>query len=136
LKAHHIKGLFFVRQKRIPSIIAQGMVIGLTDKDHGSIPVVKNNKDAWVTFSFLNDKRLLTKEGSEVEITSKVSRQALLVPDFELNTATYNQLFTGQDFALEKVANIGLKSDTKNLWPENYNTDVSSLHLSKVTAVP
>ena len=136
LKAHHIKGLFFVRQKRIPSIIAQGMVIGLTDKDHGSIPVVKNNKDAWVTFSFLNDKRLLTKEGSEVEITSKVSRQALLVPDFELNTATYNQLFTGQDFALEKVANIGLKSDTKNLWPENYNAAVSSIHLSKVTAVP
>lgn len=136
LKSLHIKGLFFVRQKRIPSIIAQGMVIGLTDKDHGSIPVVKNDKGSWATFSFLNNQRLLAKEGSEVEITSKVKRQALLVPDFELNTATYNQLFTGQDFALEKVANIGLKSDTKNLWPEDYQPDTSALRLSKVTAVP
>ncbi len=139
LKANHIKGLFFVRQKRIPSIIAQGMVIGLTDKDHGSIPVVKNDKGSWATFSFLNNQRLLAKEGSEVEITSKVNRQALLVPDFELNTATYNQLFTGQDFALEKVAQIGLKSDTKNIWPEGYNDlkgIASTLHLSKVTAVP
>ena len=136
LKSLHIKGLFFVRQKRIPSIIAQGMVIGLTDKDHGSIPVVKNDKGSWATFSFLNNQRLLAKEGSEVEITSKVKRQALLVPDFELNTATYNQLFTGQDFALEKVANVGLKSDTKNLWPEDYWTEVSDMHLSKVTAVP
>jgi len=74
LKSLHIKGLFFVRQKRIPSIIAQGMVIGLTDKDHGSIPVVKNDKGSWVTFSFLNNQRLLAKEGSEVEITSKVKR--------------------------------------------------------------
>ena len=136
LKSLHIKGLFFVRQKRIPSIIAQGMVIGLTDKDHGSIPVVKNDKGSWATFSFLNNQRLLAKEGSEVEITSKVKRQALLVPDFELNTATYNQLFTGQDFALEKVANVGLKSDTKNLWPEDYQPEVSALRLSKVTAVP
>ena len=136
LKSLHIKGLFFVRQKRIPSIIAQGMVIGLTDKDHGSIPVVKNDKGSWATFSFLNNQRLLAKEGSEVEITSKVKRQALLVPDFELNTATYNQLFTGQDFALEKVANVSLKSDTKNLWPEDYWSEVSDMHLSKVTAVP
>lgn len=136
LKSLHIKGLFFVRQKRIPSIIAQGMVIGLTDKDHGSIPVVKNDKGSWATFSFLNKQRLLDKEGTEVEITSQVKRQALLVPDFELNTATYNQLFTGQDFTLEKVANVGLKSDTKNLWPEDYWTEASDMHLSKVTAVP
>jgi hypothetical protein len=45
-------------------------------------------------------------------------------------------LFTGQDFALEKVANVGLKSDTKNLWPEDYWTEASDMHLSKVTAVP
>jgi hypothetical protein len=50
------------------------MVIGLTDKDHGSIPVVKNDKGSWATFSFLNNQRLLAKEGSEVEITSKVKR--------------------------------------------------------------
>jgi hypothetical protein len=37
---------------------------------------------------------LLNEVGSEIEITSEVSKKALLVPDFELNTATYNQIFT------------------------------------------
>jgi hypothetical protein len=32
---HGIKGFFFVRQKRIPTILAQGVVVGLTKKGFG-----------------------------------------------------------------------------------------------------
>jgi hypothetical protein len=32
---HGIKGFFFVRQKRIPTTIAQGVVVGLTKKGFG-----------------------------------------------------------------------------------------------------
>ena len=58
------------------------------------------------TCSFLGSDRLLHKIGSEIEITSEVSKKALLVPDFELRTATYNQLFTSQEFALNKVGHV------------------------------
>jgi hypothetical protein len=37
---HGIKGFFFVRQKRIPTTLAQGIVVGLTTKHHGSIPIL------------------------------------------------------------------------------------------------
>jgi hypothetical protein len=39
---HGIKGFFFVRQNRIPTTLAQGIVVGLTTKDHGSIPILKS----------------------------------------------------------------------------------------------
>lgn len=137
LKKYNIKGLFFVRQKRIPSILAQGIVIGLTDKDHGSLPVIKNKDGVWNTYSFLGSDRLLHPEGSEVEIPGKnVSKRALLVPDFELNTATYNQIFTSNTFALEAVSNISFTQIGTSVLPNSYKSTTTPLKLSKVTAVP
>ena len=137
LKKYNIKGLFFVRQKRIPSTLAQGIVIGLTDKEHGSLPVIKNKDGVWNTYSFLGPDRLLHPTGSEVEIPGKnVSNRALLVPDFELNTATYNQIFTSNTFALERVATIGLSQFGNTVLPKNYLIPDEKREISKVTAVP
>jgi hypothetical protein len=88
---HGIKGFFFVRQKRIPTVLAQGLVIGLTKKEHGSIPVLKNNT-TWATKSFLSKGRLLLATGSNVEVPSEnvFENKALLVPDAELQEATFN----------------------------------------------
>jgi len=111
---HHIKGFFFVRQKRIPSIIAQGMVIGLTGRYNGSIPVLYNAAKRPITKSFLNSGRLLLKNGSTVVINEEnVSKKALLVPDYELDEATLNQIFTGQEFQLIRIGNasFNIKGD-------------------------
>lgn len=138
LLKHGIKGLFFVRQKRVPSILAQGLVIGLTDKEHGSLPVLKNKYGIWSTYSFLGGDRLLHAEGSEVEIPSRnVSKKAVLVPDFEINTATYNQIFTGNKFAIERVANIEFAQLDTSIIPSKYNnrTDYRK-QIAKATAVP
>lgn len=102
LRRNNIKGLFFVRQKRIPTIITQGLVIGLTGKDYGSIPVLKQG-DVYNTKSFLDEHRLLN-QGHTVDITSDVYNKALLIPDYEIDTATLNQFFTGSDFYIERVA--------------------------------
>ena len=137
LRHYHIKGFFFVRQKRIPSILAQGIVVGLTGKDFGSIPVIKNSDDMWNTFSFLGSDRLLHPEGTEVEITSKVETKALLVPDYELRTATFNQIFTGQEFALNKVGSVKFAATPTDVQPSGYGVDLSDTYqLSKVTGVP
>jgi hypothetical protein len=63
---HGIKGFFFVRQKRIPTVLAQGLVVGLTTKDYGSIPILKDGANIWKTKSFLSKQRLLLPAGSTI----------------------------------------------------------------------
>lgn len=99
-----VKGLFFVRQKRMPTILGQGVVIGLTDKDRGSLPVLKTN-NGYITKSFLQSNRLLG--GSTVTDIPDVVNQALLFPDGELQEGTYNDLINSEDFWLEPVGIIG-----------------------------
>lgn len=114
-KLHGIKGYFFVRQKRIPTILAQGVIVGLTDKDHGSIPVLKN-KTTYITESFLSsdeEGRLLKSEGRTIDIkTNNVTNQAMFVPDAEMMEATFNQIFVGNKFALNKVGDFTFTFDS------------------------
>ena len=142
---HGIKGFFFVRQKRIPTVIAQGLVIGLTTKDFGSIPILADGDYIWKTKSFLSKGRLVLPSGgtittsNEPDIT-RVVEQALLVPDAELQEATYNQLFTSQEFALQKQANCTFTVQDDDCWWE-YNTlqGISKTYrpeIVKLTAVP
>jgi hypothetical protein len=58
-KKHKIKGYFITRQKRIPTILGQGITIGLSDKERGSLPVIQNNSGQYVVQPFLNKDRLL-----------------------------------------------------------------------------
>ena len=109
LKKHHIKGFFFVRQKRIPTIIAQGVVVGLTGRYNGCIPVIQNNTQEYVTKSFLGPGRTLQSQGATVKVESDVETKALFVPDYEIDTPTLNQIFTGQKFQLTSVYNIGFR---------------------------
>lgn len=133
---HNIKGLFFVRQKRIPSILAQGIVVGLTGKDHGSIPVLQNKNGNWCTYSFLNKYRILDNHGTQIEIKSDVECKALLVPDFELNQFTYNALFTGTEYTLSKVGNIECKVKDNYVYPNKYQSTDLHKHRARITAVP
>jgi hypothetical protein len=108
----------------------------LTGKEYGSIPVIKNSDGVWSTCSFLGSDRLLHEIGSEIEITSEVSKKALLVPDFELRTATYNQLFTSQEFALNKVGHVDFVYSGSKASPYKYSSYNGGSCLSKVTGVP
>jgi len=72
LRSLNIKGFFFVRQKRIPTIIAQGVAVGLTGRYNGCIPVIKDG-GTYVTKSFLGQNRLLKEYGSDVIISSNVT---------------------------------------------------------------
>ena len=138
-QVHGIKGFFFVRQKRIPTIIAQGMVVGLTKKDHGSIPILQD-QNVWKTKSFLNSSRLVLSEGTSVEAPNEnVYCKALLVPDAELQEATFNQIFSSQEFALYKQGSLQFKVHNNCTWWEysGFSPAQSKLEsLSQLTAVP
>jgi hypothetical protein len=130
---HGIKGFFFVRQKRIPSTLAQGIVVGLTTKHHGSIPILKDG-DLWRTKSFLRNSRLILDTGGNIQTYNenagdekkqkiRVVEQALLVPDAELQEATFNSIFTSQEFTLSRQYNCKFDvDDDKNQWEYEYLT--------------
>jgi hypothetical protein len=69
--------------------VAQGVVIGLSDKDHGALPVLKSIDNKYIGQSFLGADRLLYSEGTTFKIprnkTSDYTHQAMLVPDAELH---------------------------------------------------
>ena len=142
---HGIKGFFFVRQKRIPTTFAEGLVIGLTTKEHGCIPILNNN-GAWTTKSFLSKDRLVLSEGSDIytyndDDHERVVTKALLVPDAELQEATFNSIFTSQNFALRKVGHVNFDvENNSSLWKyRKRKEDISSptnYISSKLTAVP
>ena len=138
-EVHGIKGFFFVRQKRIPTTIAQGVVVGLTKKGFGQIPILKNG--SWKTKSFIGADRLLHEVGSTIAAPDEnVVCKALLVPDAELQEATFNSIFTSQEFTLIKEGNISFTVDSANNWWEfsDYKPNNSSKNkvLSMLTAVP
>jgi hypothetical protein len=150
LERHGIKGFFFVRQKRIPTILAQGMVIGLTTKDHGSIPILKDG-NLWKTKSFLRDGRLVRETGGNITTYNenlesednkiiRVVEQALLVPDAELQEATFNQIFTSQEFTLSRQYQCQFNIEDGYNWWEYKKVSPNKVEednqLVKLTAVP
>lgn len=150
LERHGIKGFFFVRQKRIPTTLAQGMVIGLTTKDHGSIPILKDG-NLWKTKSFLRNGRLVRETGGNITTFNenlgsednkiiRVVEQALLVPDAELQEATFNQIFTSQEFTLSRQYQCQFNIEDNDNWWEYKSVSPNQVEensqLVKLTAVP
>lgn len=136
LRKFGIKGFFFVRQKRIPTILAQGMIIGLTSKDHGALPVIQNEKGQYISESFLKEDRLL---GGHTITDIAASPKALLVPDYEMHEATFNSIFAGNTFTISKIGS----TEFTNLQPNHYTPKLYENKISdnqsktvKLTGVP
>ena len=109
-----IRGMFFVRQKCQPNIIAQCYLLNI-DKELEA-PVLKVNEngiDTYMCESFvdqdaeqdrivLNDYNSRLYKYTETESISK-NAYAAICPDFLLNQPYYNQIFNGNKFYLQKV---------------------------------
>lgn len=102
----YAKGFFFVRQKRIPTILAQGVTIGVDETS--DIPTLKANVTSakgnkviqFFTESFIDKSRLLTHDFTSRIITNGVgaSTNGILSPEVLLKKELYNNLFTGANF--------------------------------------
>lgn len=157
-----IKGYFFVRQNRIPTFYAQGLVIGKTINNYGNIPVIKN-KENYVAESFLtkgsvNDytfedpKSLQIKKNSGnllhnnyVKISSQnVRNQAMIVPEVQIRQPIFNSLFTSSEFQIEAYKKLKSTQDSqilndKHLYLNNkqfIKFDKLTRNLQKLTIVP
>lgn len=114
----HIKGFFFVRQKRIPTTLCQAFTIGIDSESH--TPVIPyDNK--YITETFLTkEKRLLENDfnSRQYEINkSDISTYAAICPEYDINSPYYNSLFNGSEFRVIE----SLESYNNNLTQDIYN---------------
>lgn len=96
----YTKGFFFVRQKRIPTVYCQGITIGLEPTSH--LPVLPIDTNLYFTESFIaniNGKSILTNDYSNrIRTAEYASSNAAIIPEAELNSEFYSQIFNGSKF--------------------------------------
>ena len=142
----NIKGYFFVRQKRIPTILCQAFMIG---KDsYSGIPAWKIRTEikdgvqqyTWVTESFLNSKGEIVHDWDQrmIELESgKGEATVALCPEYDLNQAYFNNLFTGSKMQVKQVTQESdLNFELHQGYVETYKANSSSIINAKVVSVP
>lgn len=96
----YTKGFFFVRQKRVPTVYCQGITIGLESFSH--LPVLPIEDTIYFTESFIannNGKSILTSDYPDrVLTTTFATSYASIIPEAELNSEFYSQIFNGSKF--------------------------------------
>lgn len=107
----YVKGFCIVRQKRIPTILAQALTIGL---DLSSFtPVIKSEwkEDEgvdykWISERFIDDDREVVhdfrKRLFKYPEKPKIKTLAAICPEAEINLPYFNQLFTGGKFTVSE----------------------------------
>ena len=126
-----IRGYFFVRQKRKPLTLAQGVVIGKTKDGFSNLPCIQDNRGNYQVESFLTTKQeqLHTKwsrtpykavnkvlKRSMINVNKKnVTNQALIVPDACVREPMFNQIFTSSEFYLNNYSKTKANSDDDNI---------------------
>ena len=131
-----IRGLFFVRQKCVPTILAQCYLMPMDEELEA--PVIEIN-GKYKTECFLNQQKTpnerqlgrnyLDRLHQYKDSTTSISEKAYaaICPDFLLNQPYYNQIFNGNSFRLEKIATSPLKnSERGNRFYESQNTYINS----------
>lgn len=120
-----VQGLFFVRQKRIPTIIAQMFTLPM--EETSNLPLIsvgstqnENTLKCWIE-RFLTDDRTLTHVYNNrlVKVDSEYISQnayAAICPEFEVRQPYFNSFFTGIDFKVRKS-----KIQAKGLYQAPYN---------------
>ena len=111
LKSKNIKGYFFVRQKRIPTILGQALVLPIDENTYlPTIPTTKGNivegimdKDRILTHTY-QDRLLISKNNNQVQ-------GCLIFPEFEINQPYFNSLFTGAEFTVKEIPNNNISTN-------------------------
>jgi hypothetical protein len=136
------KGFFFVRQKRIATILGQGLTIGVDSESY--LPVLKR-KDGFVAESFLDDNRVLTSDFSRHLLVSEeeglIAFNGLYSPELTNNKIISNGLFNNSEFTLSNsfINNSldYLNQDSRHFYIDSYKNQgfLNSVYKSKLMYV-
>ena len=113
LRKYNIKGAFIVRQKRIPTIIGQGLSVGVDATSY--IPMLwDNEKESYITEGFLSTNRLLLDSYNSREIQSKKKQSSGLLCLDACVSPVMQSMLDGSDFTLQKLYQNGNLKRTSN----------------------
>ena len=132
------RGFFLVRQKRIPTTLAQTLTINV---DGGSnLPCIKKGDTSFLE-SFVDSEALLIHDYKKRLITTNSAKvRAGICPESELRIPLFNQFFTGADFTVIEASNQlrdNLNSSDFNeryFYPSGYVTS-NSLKITSETKI-
>lgn len=134
-----IKGLFFVRQKRIPTILCQTAILPI-DTVSG-LPALKGTDDKWFIEGFLTSTGYLLNNYKErlkyVEIPTNNDLYAGICPEFDVREPYFNQFFTGTSFPLTGYSSNNIVSSIYNnrRYVITYNSNCKDVCDSKVLGI-
>lgn len=120
----NIKGFFFVRQKRIPTILCQAYTIGV-DKESNT-PVLPVSGSKYVTERFITNDQILDNDFEsrlyKFNNAAKVRTEAAICPEYDVDSPYLNTLFAGDSFSIAEAdvqpGNKWLTQDGRNFYPE------------------
>lgn len=145
LKKLGVRGYFFVRQKRMPTILCQAFMIGR--ETYSGIPCWKledteTGNQRWVTESFISNEGKITHDYGRRLITlqdNQVNTEIGICPEFELNQAHFNNIFINNTLNLKQVTDSKpLHGSSNHVYiDESYSSKVDSTYIpNKVSSVP
>ena len=137
LKKNKVKGFFFVRQKRIPTILAQGLGIGIDPI--GYMPIIYNDKEEkYETESFINSSKILTTfiEDRILQLENKGS-SGLLCLDACVNPLLQSN-FNGMEYTLSENSRGKItRTNREYSWEVDTDNNINSgIFKSKLLFVP
>ena len=133
-----IRGLFFVRQKCVLTILGQCYLLPMDEQLEAPVLEIKEtNKIEYYTECFLNqynqlvvndyeDRLYKYKNSNNSESSISSNAYAAICPDFLLNQPYYNQIFNGSKFRLQQVTSkeSALEKDGRFYKEGGTNSDI------------
>ena len=108
-----VKGFFIVRQKRIPTILAQALTIGLDRNayipllyvDYAKLDSSFTGDGKWIAERFLDDNKKIVHDFNKRLYNypnnyQGIKTRACICPEAELQQSYFNQLFTGGKYTI------------------------------------
>ena len=104
LKTYKVKGCFLVRQKRIPTILGQGLSVGIDRTSY--IPMLYDDKSRrYVAESFLSSNGLLVSDYTSHEIKTEIKQGSGLLSLDACVNPILQSMFDGSEYVLDRVYN-------------------------------
>lgn len=131
LKKHKVKGAFAVRQKRIPTIIGQGLSIGVDATSY--IPTVWDNnfknedktEGAYITESFLTNSQLLLDSFYNRQISTTIKQSSGLLCLDACVSPILQSTLDGSDFILQAAHKNGNLNKDGRHFNIDFNDNIS-----------
>ena len=133
-----IRGMFFVRQKCMPNILAQCYLLPMDDQLKAPVLEVDGTYHYTECFVSQDDKREVTHDyitrryqykhdnNDDSDNAISANAYAAICPDFLLNQPYYNQIFNGSKFKIQKISSDSNLHSNSRIYYENESVSYSN----------